>query len=111
MLFRSVLSHNFITTTKGLDKLLALSSLDIGWNKITDYLEVSRLAKLPCLENIRLEGNPIYEKVTMLSWVDLAKPELIMNRRGIESMCWVCSCVAFGKFRYVFNACHACQMI
>ena len=53
------LAHNLLESTDGLQKLFALQDLDISHNSITSMREIRRLASLPCLENLRLQGNPI----------------------------------------------------
>lgn len=53
------LSQNNIQTLKGFQKLFTLVRLDISCNGIDDINEIDYIAKLPCLEEIILTGNPI----------------------------------------------------
>lgn len=53
------LSQNNITTLNGFQKLFTLIRLDISCNGIDDINQVDFIAKLPCLEEIILTGNPI----------------------------------------------------
>lgn len=53
------LSQNFISSLSGLSKLYSLESLDVSCNKITDIKEIVHIGSLPCLENVRITGNPL----------------------------------------------------
>lgn len=53
------LSQNGIDSLKGFEKLYSLESLDVSSNKICNVEEVKYIGELPCLENIRLTGNPV----------------------------------------------------
>lgn len=53
------LSQNYLTSLKGFSKLYSLETLDVKSNRITDVTEVKHIAKLPCLENLILTGNPV----------------------------------------------------
>lgn len=53
------LSLNGIKTLKGFEKLYSLESLDVSSNQITDIDEMKHIGLLPCLENVRLTGNPV----------------------------------------------------
>lgn len=53
------LSQNFISSLSGISKLYSLESLDVSCNKITDIKEIVHIGSLPCLENIRITGNPL----------------------------------------------------
>lgn len=55
------LSNNIIQSLDGLGKLYSLQNLDVGDNQIDDPCEVAHLARLPCLEQLVLAGNPISE--------------------------------------------------
>lgn len=54
-----ILSQNFIQSLAGFRKMYSLVSLDVSCNQIGEIDEVDHLAKLPCLENIKLTGNPV----------------------------------------------------
>ena len=57
------LSQNRLENLSGLDRLLALERLDLRENRLRECLEVSRLAPLPVLAEVYLEGNPFARKV------------------------------------------------
>lgn len=54
-------SANSISTVPDLSQLSDLEDLWINDNKITDWKEVDKLAKIPSLSTIYLERNPIYK--------------------------------------------------
>jgi hypothetical protein len=54
------LSWNFIRSLDGLDKLYSLEFLDVSNNQIDDFMEINHLRKLPCLEEVILQNNPIH---------------------------------------------------
>lgn len=54
-----VLRGNRLQSTEGLEHLLGLSFLDLGENRIADIAEVARLAQLPLLAALWLDGNPL----------------------------------------------------
>ncbi len=58
-LLRLNLEGNQISNLDGIEKLYALESLDLSDNYIDDESEIKLLARLPCLESIYLEGNPL----------------------------------------------------
>lgn len=53
------LSQNQIKSLRGFQKLYSLVHLDISCNLIASIDEVDNIASLPCLENLRLTGNPV----------------------------------------------------
>lgn len=53
------LSANYIKTLQGFSKLYSLEFLDISSNQICSLDEVKHIGNLPCLENLRLTGNPV----------------------------------------------------
>lgn len=53
------LSQNSLKKLNGLDKMYSLVSLDLSCNQIEELDEVDHIGDLPCLENLRLTGNPI----------------------------------------------------
>jgi len=55
------LSYNSISSLDGLAPCTALRVLYIGNNKISDWAEVDKLAALPNLKDVLLQGNPIYD--------------------------------------------------
>ena len=55
------LSHNHIEYLDGINKVYSLEVLNLGFNNIQDYDEVSHLSSLPCLEQLTLAGNPLAE--------------------------------------------------
>lgn len=57
------LSQNRLENLSGLDRLLALERLDLSENRLRESLEVSRLASLPVLTEVWVEGNPFARKV------------------------------------------------
>ena len=54
-----ILKKNLLRRTEGLEKLYALEMLDLSYNQIGDFTEVERIGKLPLLQDLLLEGNPI----------------------------------------------------
>jgi Leucine-rich repeat (LRR) protein len=54
-----LLSHNQLTSVRGLDRLLALETLWLDHNQLANLTDVSGLAGLPELKELRLEGNPL----------------------------------------------------
>ena len=54
-----LLSHNQFTTAEGIDRLYALQTLWLDHNCIADLAAISGLARLPELQSLRLEGNPL----------------------------------------------------
>ncbi|PPQ70697.1 hypothetical protein CVT24_000179 [Panaeolus cyanescens] len=55
------LAHNRIESLCGIERLLALESLDIRHNLIEESAEVGRLATLPFIDNVWIQGNPLYD--------------------------------------------------
>ena len=55
---RLCLAENEISNLDGIEKLYALQALDLSDNFL-DVEEIKLLTRLPCLESIYLEGNPI----------------------------------------------------
>ena len=53
------LSHNKIRSLVGLRKLYCVVILNLKFNSIDDLSYLSHLGKLPCLESIQLDNNPI----------------------------------------------------
>lgn len=53
------LSQNQIKSLSGFKKLFSLVNLDVSCNLIDAVDEVDYISKLPCLENLRLTGNPV----------------------------------------------------
>ncbi|GAB0092151.1 nischarin [Sergentomyia squamirostris] len=64
-----VLAQNFIKSLAGFRKMYSLVSLDVSCNQIGDIDEVDHLANLPCIENIKLTGNPVAGSVDYRSKV------------------------------------------
>uniref|UniRef100_A0A1B0GKV1 Uncharacterized protein n=1 Tax=Lutzomyia longipalpis TaxID=7200 RepID=A0A1B0GKV1_LUTLO len=64
-----ILSQNFIQSLVGFRKMYSLVNLDVSCNQINDIAEVDHLANLPCLENIKLTGNPVAGSVDYRSKV------------------------------------------
>ncbi|XP_015600588.1 nischarin [Cephus cinctus] len=52
-------SQNKLTTLAAFSKLYSLEGLDVSCNRIEDIEEVKNIGGLPCLENLRLTGNPV----------------------------------------------------
>ncbi|EMD37712.1 hypothetical protein CERSUDRAFT_136476 [Gelatoporia subvermispora B] len=55
------LSHNRLESICGLERLLALERVDIRNNRIEESAEVGRLATLPNIAEVWIEGNPFVE--------------------------------------------------
>ncbi len=55
------LSYNMISSLDGLAPCVALTTLYLSNNKIADWAELDKLASLPCLQDLLLAGNPIYD--------------------------------------------------
>ena len=53
------LSQNKIKKLEGFSKMYSLVNLDLSGNLIEDINEVDHIGRLPCLENLRLTGNPV----------------------------------------------------
>ena len=53
------LAHNEVESLDGIDRILSLEKLDISYNRINDFGEIQVLCRLPNIEFIRLEGNPL----------------------------------------------------
>lgn len=53
------LSQNKLTSLTSFAKLYSLESLDVSCNYIEKIEEVKNIGHLPCLENLRLTGNPV----------------------------------------------------
>ncbi|XP_059609143.1 nischarin [Phlebotomus argentipes] len=64
-----ILSQNFIQSLAGFRKMYSLVNLDVSCNQIGDIDEVDHLANLPCIENIKLTGNPVAGSVDYRSKV------------------------------------------
>jgi hypothetical protein len=57
------LCNNEIESLDGISFIYSLERLDVSFNYINDFTEIQYLSKLPCLEIIVLEGNPIAEHI------------------------------------------------
>ncbi|KAK1232641.1 hypothetical protein PQX77_004203 [Marasmius sp. AFHP31] len=55
------LAHNRLESICGLERLRALERVDLRNNLIEEAAEVGRLATLPNIKDIRIEGNPLVE--------------------------------------------------
>jgi Leucine-rich repeat (LRR) protein len=55
------LSHNRLESICGLERLLALERVDLQQNAIDDTAEIGRLAMLPHIADVCIEGNPFVE--------------------------------------------------
>ncbi|XP_066585903.1 nischarin-like [Prorops nasuta] len=53
------LSQNKLTSLAAFSKLYSLEGLDVSCNRIEKIEEVKNIGHLPCLENLRLTGNPV----------------------------------------------------
>ncbi|XP_020280844.1 nischarin [Pseudomyrmex gracilis] len=53
------LSQNKLTSLASFSKLYSLEGLDVSCNRIERIEEVKHIGHLPCLENLRLTGNPV----------------------------------------------------
>lgn len=53
------LSQNKLTSLSSFSKLYSLEGLDVSCNRIDKIEEVKNIGHLPCLENLRLTGNPV----------------------------------------------------
>ncbi|XP_076664340.1 nischarin [Andrena cerasifolii] len=53
------LSQNKLTSLSSFSKLYSLEGLDVSCNRIEKIEEVKNIGHLPCLENLRLTGNPV----------------------------------------------------
>ncbi|XP_043473374.1 nischarin-like [Leptopilina heterotoma] len=53
------LSQNHLTSLASFAKLYCLEGLDVSCNRIENIEEVKFIGNLPCLENLRLTGNPV----------------------------------------------------
>lgn len=62
-------AQNQIRSLRGFQKLYSLVNLDISCNLIDTVDEVEHVGSLPCLENIRLTGNPVASTVDYRSRV------------------------------------------
>lgn len=56
------LSHNRLESICGLERLLALERVDLRHNSIEDSAEIGRLAMLPHITELWIEGNPFVEE-------------------------------------------------
>mmetsp|Transcript_12415 Transcript_12415/g.23283 ORF Transcript_12415/g.23283 Transcript_12415/m.23283 type:complete len:1309 (+) Transcript_12415:171-4097(+) len=54
-----LLSNNYINNVNGLDRLYSLERLSLENNLLANLSDLSKLAKLPNLEELSLQGNPI----------------------------------------------------
>ncbi|XP_076044286.1 nischarin-like [Oratosquilla oratoria] len=53
------LSHNQLRTLDGLGKLYSLVSLDASYNLVEGINQVASVVRLPCIEQLILNGNPV----------------------------------------------------
>ncbi|XP_012526613.1 nischarin [Monomorium pharaonis] len=53
------LSQNKLTSLASFSKMYSLEGLDVSCNRIEKIEEVEHIGHLPCLENLRLTGNPV----------------------------------------------------
>ncbi|XP_012255769.2 nischarin [Athalia rosae] len=53
------LSQNKLTSLSAFSKLYSLEGLDVSCNQIEEIEEIKYIGCLPCLENLRLTGNPV----------------------------------------------------
>jgi Leucine-rich repeat (LRR) protein len=54
-------SRNRLESLCGLERLLALERIDLSHNQVEESAEVGRLAMLPHIESVAVEGNPVTE--------------------------------------------------
>lgn len=57
------LSGNKIKDLRGLSRLRSLRTINLSWNQIADFNEIDEIAKLPIVENVMLNGNPLILEV------------------------------------------------
>lgn len=57
------LSCNKLKSLIGLSRLRSLKSIDLSCNSIDNFDEIDEVAKLPVLENVSLNGNPLIQEV------------------------------------------------
>lgn len=81
------LSQNQITSLQGFHKLYSITSLDVSCNLISFIDEVDHIAALPCLENLRLTGNPVagtvdYRARVLSRFTDRFNEILLDNEKG-----------------------------
>lgn len=63
------LSCNKIKSLSGLSRLRSLKHLDLSFNSIDNFDEIDELSKLPIVENVALNGNPLMLEVDYRSRV------------------------------------------
>lgn len=56
------LSHNQLTHTRGLDLLASLHTLYLDHNNISDLAHMSNVSKLPLLQRLTIDGNPLQRR-------------------------------------------------
>merc|ERR1712086_31925 len=89
------ISYNIISSLAGIEKLRVLKVLFISNNKISDFKEVNRLAKLSStLEEVVLFGNPLHMGIIgkdgELAWADQVLTALPTLKKldGISAVDW-----------------------
>lgn len=57
------LSGNKLKDLKGLGRLRSLRTINLSWNQIDDFEQIDEIAKLPIVDNVLLNGNPLILEV------------------------------------------------
>lgn len=83
-------AQNQIRSLRGFQKLYSLVNLDISCNLIDTVDEVEHIGSLPCLENIRLTGNPVagtvdYRSRVLARFGDRLQEIYLDNEKGSGS--------------------------
>ncbi|XP_021361093.1 nischarin-like isoform X2 [Mizuhopecten yessoensis] len=81
-----ILAGNKLDSLQGLSKLFSLENLDVSHNEISQMTEVLHVCKLPCLEELHMNNNPVttvldYRTKVLSMFMDRASEVLLDDHK------------------------------
>ncbi|XP_076439278.1 dynein axonemal light chain 1-like isoform X2 [Babylonia areolata] len=80
------ISYNQIEKLKGLSQMKKLKILLMTNNQVKEMSEVSYLSNLPCLEEVLLVGNPVYERMEAAGEMNSYRQEVSLKCKKLKKL-------------------------